>query len=149
MLIAIWVWQPGRLSKPCSLANKVLKKHPYLCASSPFERWYAHEHFIINSYTTGQQAIFYSLSALIMTSTGSGIIESLPLLIAVSYTFWVFWQFFTEGNRLSNILRSMLTYILYLIFSMYKSKQVHKELVASAECFEGPCTNLSALLGQT
>lgn len=76
------------------------------------------EHFIINSYTTGQQAIFYSLSALIMTSTGSGIIESLPLLIAVSYTFWVFWQFFTEGNRLSNILRSMLTYILYLIFSI-------------------------------
>lgn len=75
------------------------------------------EHIVLNSYTTGQQAIFYSLFAIIKTFIDSDVIELLPVLIAISYTFWVFWQFFKKGNRVKNILRSMLTYILYLVFS--------------------------------
>jgi hypothetical protein len=75
------------------------------------------EHVVVNSYLTGHQAIFYSLFVLGRTVTDSDVMEMLPLLVAVSYTFWVFWQFFSAGNRTLNILRSILTYVLYLIFS--------------------------------
>lgn len=76
------------------------------------------EHFVINSYITGQQAIFYALVALINTFVSSEMMESFPFLIAFSYAGWVFWQFFKEGNRVVNLLRSILTYVLYLIFSL-------------------------------
>ncbi len=75
------------------------------------------EHFVINSYTTGQQAIFYALFALINTVVDSKIIESFPIVVAVAYAFWVFWQFFEKENRIVNVLRSILMYALYLIFS--------------------------------
>ena len=35
--------------------------------------------------------------------------ESIGLIVSMSYAFWVFWQFFSEGNRIFNILRSFLT----------------------------------------
>jgi len=76
------------------------------------------EHVVINSFITGHQAIFYSLFAIIGTVIKSDVIEVFSLLVAISYTCWVFWQFFSEGNRRINILRSIMTYILYLIFSL-------------------------------
>ena len=76
------------------------------------------EHIVINSYITGHQAIFYALFAIAGTVIESDVIEMFPLLVAISYTCWVFWQFFSEGNRMMNILRSIMTYILYLIFSL-------------------------------
>lgn len=76
------------------------------------------EHIVINSYVTGQQAIFYSLFGILKTFINIEIFELLPVLTAFSYTIWVFWRFFKEGNRIINILRSILTYILYLIFSI-------------------------------
>ena len=75
------------------------------------------EHIIINSFTTGQQAIFYSLFAFIKTFVAGEFIELLPVLIAFSYALWVFWQCFKEGNRMVNILRGIFTYLLYLFFS--------------------------------
>ena len=75
------------------------------------------EHFVLNTYVTGQQAIFYLFFALIKKIIDSEIMEALPFLIAFSYALWVFWQFFKKGNRIVNILRSILTYILNLIFS--------------------------------
>lgn len=75
------------------------------------------EHIVINSYITGQQAIFYSLFAIVTTVIESDVIEVLSLLLSVSYTCWVFWHFFSEGNRTMNLLRSIMTYTLYLIFS--------------------------------
>jgi hypothetical protein len=75
------------------------------------------EHIVINSYVTGHQAVFYSLFAIVGTAIKSDAIEVFSLLVAISYTCWVFWQFFSEGNRTINILRSMMTYILYFIFS--------------------------------
>ena len=75
------------------------------------------EHIVINSYTTGQQAIFYSVFALIKTFIAGEFIELFPVLIAFSYTLWVFWQCFKEGNRMINILRSISAYLLYLLFS--------------------------------
>jgi hypothetical protein len=74
------------------------------------------EHVVINSYVTGQQAIFYSLFTFLEIIVESKIFEFLPLLIAISYAFWVFWQLFPNGSRFVNLLRSMLTYLLYLIF---------------------------------
>jgi len=82
-----------------------------------FGRNYA-EHLVINTYTTGQQALIYSAFALVRTVFNYEVLEMLQFLAAFSYIFWVFWQFFREGNRFINILRSVLTYILYLLFSM-------------------------------
>lgn len=76
------------------------------------------EHIVINSYITGHQAIFYSLFAIVGTFIESDVLEIFPLLVATSYTFWVFWQCFSAGNRMINILRSLMTYIMYLIFSL-------------------------------
>ncbi|NUO00475.1 MAG: DUF3667 domain-containing protein [Saprospiraceae bacterium] len=76
------------------------------------------EHFVINSYITGQQAILYALFAIVETVAKSDAVEAFSLLGVITYTFWVFWQFFSEGNRTMNILRSIMTYILYLIFSL-------------------------------
>jgi len=75
------------------------------------------EHVVLNAYITGHQAIFYSLFAVIKTVTVNPVFDMLPALVAVSYTFWVFWQFFSQGNRTMNILRSLMTYTLYLILS--------------------------------
>lgn len=75
------------------------------------------EHLVINTYTTGQQAILYSFFALLRTVFDHEILEMLQFSVAFSYLFWVFWQFFRKGNRMINILRSVLTYILYLLFS--------------------------------
>lgn len=76
------------------------------------------EHIVINSYITGHQAIFYSLFVIGRAFVDSVILEVLPLVFAVSYTFWVFWQFFSEGNRAKNVLRTVLTYMLYCIFCL-------------------------------
>lgn len=75
------------------------------------------EHVVVNSYITGQQAIIYSFFAIVGAFIESEIIELFPLLLAVLYTFFVYWQFFPNENRAKHILRSILTYTLYLIFS--------------------------------
>jgi len=75
------------------------------------------EHIVLNSYVTGQQAIFYSFFLLLRIFFINTYLELIPFLISILYSFWVFWQFFTKGNRIINILRSVLTYILYSIFS--------------------------------
>jgi len=74
------------------------------------------EHVVINSYITGHQSIFYSFFAIAGTFIESEVIASFPLLLAILYNFWVFWQLFINGNRAMNLLRIILTYILYLIF---------------------------------
>ena len=73
------------------------------------------EHFVLNSYLTGQLAVFYIVFTLLSLI---GIHEDILILamtfISVIYTFWVFWQFFDGYSRLSIILRFILTYLLYL-----------------------------------
>lgn len=75
------------------------------------------EHIVINSYITGQKAIFYSLFALVGFFTENDLFAALSLLASIAYTFWVFWQFFSEGRRPTNLLRSLMIYVLYWIFS--------------------------------
>ena len=75
------------------------------------------EHIVINAYITGHQAILYSIFALIGVVIKSDVIVNISLLMAMSYTCWVFYQFFSAGKPIINILRSILTYFLYLIGS--------------------------------
>lgn len=75
------------------------------------------EHVVLNSYITGHQAIFYSFFVVIGAVSANTVFEMLPAMFAVSYTFWVFWQFFSQGNRAMNIFRSLMAYTLYLILS--------------------------------
>jgi len=82
-----------------------------------FKRNYL-EHIVLNSYVTGQQAIFYSIFILIEIFIDSKYLELMPVLISVVYASWVYWQFFIKGNRIINILRLVLAYVLYIIFSL-------------------------------
>ena len=75
------------------------------------------EHIVINSYITGQQAIIYTIFTILGAPFENNIIESLPILLAIPYTFWAFIQFFNEGNSIVIFLRTILSYILYLFFS--------------------------------
>ena len=76
------------------------------------------EHLVINSYVTGQQAILYSIFAILKKFIGGEIFDLLPVVIAVSYAIIVFWQIFEKGNRMKVLLRSLLTYVLYLILGL-------------------------------
>lgn len=74
------------------------------------------EHFVLNAYITGQQAILYSISSILSLFTDSvDILASFTLLISVSYAFFVFLQFFSEQSRLTVIMRSILSYVLYFV----------------------------------
>lgn len=73
------------------------------------------EHMVVNSFISGHQAVLYSLFAIAENVIKSDIVEAVSLLGAISYTFWVFWQFFSEGSRTINILRSVMTYVLYFM----------------------------------
>ncbi|MEM7105251.1 MAG: hypothetical protein AAF502_19085 [Bacteroidota bacterium] len=75
------------------------------------------EHIVVNSYITGHQTIFYALFAVGAKFIESEIVEILSVLTAIAYTFWVFWQLFSEGSRILNIVRSLMTYVLFLILS--------------------------------
>lgn len=81
-----------------------------------FQKTYL-EHVVINSYITGHQAFVYTLFALSETVINSQIMETFAAAVAVSFTYWVYWHFFSEGNRTMNLVRSTMTYLIYLISS--------------------------------
>lgn len=76
------------------------------------------EHLVLNAYIAGQQSIFYSFFITLKVFIDSEVLEVIPVFISTIYTFWVFWQFFSEGNRFVNILRTLLSYLLYLILTI-------------------------------
>lgn len=75
------------------------------------------EHIVLNAYIAGQQAIIYVFFMLLMMFIDLKALEPVPVLSSMFYTFWVFWQFFDEGNRIVNVIRSIATYIIYMILS--------------------------------
>jgi hypothetical protein len=76
------------------------------------------EHMVVNSYVTGQQAIFYSIFLILKVFIDDiYYLELIPFVVSVSYAFFVFWQLFAKGSRIIIILRSVLTYFIYLILS--------------------------------
>lgn len=74
------------------------------------------EHFVLNTYITGQQAIIYSITAIFaIWVDNEDVIAMLTLSLSFGYAFWVFWQFFSTYNRFGLVLRFILTYILSLM----------------------------------
>lgn len=81
--------------------------------------WNYLEHFILNAYTTGQQALIYMFFALLNPIIDNDdIVVNLTLICSMCYNFIVFWQFFPELKRSSVILRSIGTYLLFFVFFM-------------------------------
>ena len=75
------------------------------------------EHIVLNSYISGQQAVVYVCFLLLNVVVQAEILEVLPVFFSIFYAVWVLGQFFPEGNRMMHLLRSLLTYLLYLIVS--------------------------------
>jgi len=75
------------------------------------------EHIVLNTYITGQQTLVYALFSLLALVIDSNWLEPIPVLLSMAYLFWAFFQFFHTGNRIVVILRTLLTYILFLIGS--------------------------------
>jgi len=74
------------------------------------------EHLVINSYITGQQAIYYTIITIVLNFIESNILELFLIALATSYTGWVYSQLFKGETLAGNILRTILTYILYFTF---------------------------------
>ncbi len=76
------------------------------------------EHMVLNAYITGHQAIFSSIFAVLMGLVGDNdILEIVGLTVSIGYATWVFWQFFSEASRLGILVRTLLTYVLYLLLA--------------------------------
>ena len=75
------------------------------------------EHFVLNAYITGQQAIIYSSSSLLgAVAPNRDALVSATLFISFLYVVFVFWQFFFDISRIYVIIRTLLTYLFYLLF---------------------------------
>ena len=75
------------------------------------------EHFVLNSYITGQQAIIYSIFIVLKSIIGENYFtESLPLALSLCFVFWAFLQFFKKEKSYKAILYTVLTYLLYFLF---------------------------------
>jgi hypothetical protein len=75
------------------------------------------EHLVVNCYITGHLAVIYSLFIVGGTVAGSDLMKMLSYFAAFTYTFWVFTQLFSKGSTWMNILRVILTYLIYLLLS--------------------------------
>ncbi|MFY0696913.1 MAG: DUF3667 domain-containing protein [Balneola sp.] len=76
------------------------------------------EHFVINAYITGQQAIIYSFFVLVqyIGSIDLYYYPIIPLSLSVGFAFWTFIQLFSPAGKISSFLRTLMAYILcYLI----------------------------------
>ncbi len=74
------------------------------------------EHFVLNAYITGQQSIIYaSIAILSLLIPDDDLLSSISLCVSICYTFCVFWQFFSNQKKVAVVLRSVLTYILFIL----------------------------------
>ncbi len=76
------------------------------------------EHMVINSFITGQQAVFSLAFALLSFLVDYTISDIFLLLVPVLYNTLVFYQLFSEGSRVMNIVRTIATYAMYCILSI-------------------------------
>jgi len=88
----------------------------YICFQGLGRNYF--EHIVINSLTTGQQAIFYTVFVVISFIFDNENLMSLAMVFFILYNVWVFCQLFNTKNRMAIIVRSILTYALFLIFGM-------------------------------
>lgn len=77
------------------------------------------EHFVLNTYITGQQAIIYTIAAVFnLWFEYNDFIVFITLAISFFYAFRVFIQFFSTYSRVTVVLRFVLTYILSLVMTL-------------------------------
>jgi len=75
------------------------------------------EHIVINSYITGQQAIFYSFFMIIgVVISNEDVTVLLAIMSSLVFNYWTFSQFYQHTKGFKIILRLILTYILYIVF---------------------------------
>lgn len=75
------------------------------------------EHFVLNAYVVGQQAIIYIFFIIISTIFDEDYyLEILMVIITIIYAYWVFRQFFIKAPKLEIILRVVFTYFINLVF---------------------------------
>lgn len=75
------------------------------------------EHIALNAYISGLQTILYIVFFTLFIFIDVYYLEALPLLFSMGYTFWVFRQFFIELSISSLVLRTILTYMFYSMFT--------------------------------
>lgn len=75
------------------------------------------EHFVINLYITGQQAFISTIILLINASFKSDLLEFLSSFLAVLYVYFVYWKFFKSGRRFWNVVRTIISYMIYTFLS--------------------------------
>ena len=71
------------------------------------------EHLVLNSYVSGQHMVIYLMLSFVFHNYYS---EIIPVLLGISYTFWVYNQFFKYKKSFSKILLTLLTYLVSLFF---------------------------------
>ena len=76
------------------------------------------EHMVMNCFLTGQQAIFYTLFVLIGVFIESKILGFLPFVTTILYCGWAFWDLYEGETRIWIVLRTLLTYLLYLFMAI-------------------------------
>ncbi len=75
------------------------------------------EHVVLNAYIIGQQTLIYILYAITSYLTGDTELLALAIVVmSITYQLFVFWQFFSKQGAILILLRSLATYILYLLF---------------------------------
>ncbi len=75
------------------------------------------EHFVLNAYLTGQQAIIYSVFLLIQY-VGDIEVYYFPMLslsLSIGFAVWTFIQFFESANKINSLIRILITYLLYFL----------------------------------
>ena len=74
------------------------------------------EHVVINCYISGMQALIYAVCTLGEALLRNEVVESASFFVSMGFNIWAFWDLFVQAKPLSRVLRTILTYFLYLIF---------------------------------
>ncbi len=73
------------------------------------------EHFVLNSYLTGQQAIIYSVFIIFKSVFGENFFtDAFPVALSLGFVFWTFIQFFKKDKIYQTILFTILTYFIFI-----------------------------------
>lgn len=75
------------------------------------------EHVVINCYISGMQALLYFICMIGEAILRNEVFESASFFISMGFNVWVFWDLFIQAKPISKILRTILTYVLYLLFA--------------------------------
>jgi hypothetical protein len=63
------------------------------------------------------QALLYFICMIGEAILRNEVFESASFFISMGFNVWVFWDLFIQAKPISRILRTILTYVLYLLFA--------------------------------